>query len=295
MHLPTHQPTTTSPHPSTPPATPLAAIIGAGGLGPPDDPLTAHTGVARKALIPLLGRPMVLYVAQALAESARVAHFIVVGLGPEEGLAFPLPVTYVPDRGTLLDNLLAGVAVLQRLSPGAERVLFAAADIPLITGEIVRETVDRSLASGADACYTIVPRPVMERRFPDARRSYVRLREGEFAGGDLHLFNPAILHRRPALLQALMGARKSALRQARIIGVGILIRYLFRRLSLPEGERRARQVLGGMPVRFLVSHHAELAMDVDKPHHLELVRAELARGTLPQLPSTARRLAVGRD
>ncbi|HHH42466.1 MAG TPA: hypothetical protein ENK56_10750, partial [Chloroflexi bacterium] len=68
MHPSIPQLTIRVPTSSGSPTAPLAAIIGAGG--PPDDPLTAYTGVARKALIPLLGRPMVLYVAQALAESA---------------------------------------------------------------------------------------------------------------------------------------------------------------------------------------------------------------------------------
>jgi len=255
-------------------STPLVAIIVAGGSYSPDDPLLAHAGVQKKALIPIAGEPMILHVARALAASGYVSQLIVVGLEDEPDLAFPLPVTHAPEAGGILKNALAGVEALEQIAPGAERVLLCATDIPLITGEMVRYLVDVTLNTGADVCYTVVRREVMERRFPGCGRSYARLRDGRFAGGDILLLNPAILASHRQLMDDILGARKNNLKQARLIGIGFLLKFLFRRLTLSDGERKAERILG-VPCRVVPVPYAELGMDVDKPHQLDLVRREM--------------------
>lgn len=254
-------------------STPLVAIIGAGGSYDPDDPLLRYAGVQKKALIPIAGEPMIAHVTRALADSGYVARLIVVGLEPDS-VALPLPTTWVAEAGGFFENMLAGVEALERVAPGAERVLLCATDIPLITGEMVRELVDTALATGADVCYTVVRREVMEARFPGSGRSYVHAREGQFAGGDIHLVNPAILARNRALFHDIVGARKNNLKQARMLGIGFLLKFLLRRLTLADGERKAERILG-MPCRVLPVRFAELGMDVDKPAQLDQVRAEM--------------------
>ncbi len=255
-------------------STPLAAIIGAGGSYDPDDPLLRHAGTRHKALIPIAGAPMILHVARALVDSGYVAHLIVVGLGAEHGVPFPMPVTYVPEAGGILENALAGVEALARIIPGAERVMLCSTDIPMITGEMIRYLVDTALATGADVCYTAVRRETMEARFPGSGRSFARLRDGQFAGGDVHLANPAVFDRDRALINDILGARKNNLKQARMIGLGFLLKFLTRRLTVADGERKAQSILG-VPCRVIIVRYAELGMDVDKPHQLDLVRAAM--------------------
>lgn len=255
-------------------STPLMAIIGAGGSYSPDDPLLSHAGAQHKALISIAGSPMILHVARALADSGYVTHLILVGLGPEHGVDFPLPVTYVPEAGGIVANFLAGAGALKRIAPGAERVLLCSTDLPLMTGEMVRYLVDTTLATGADVCYTVVARERMEARFPYAGRSFVRLRDGQFAGGDIHLVNPAALWSNRQLMDDILGARKNSLKQARIIGLGFLAKFVFRRLTIADGERKGQSILG-VPCRVIPVRYAELGMDVDKPHQLDLVRAEM--------------------
>jgi CTP:molybdopterin cytidylyltransferase MocA len=255
-------------------STPLVAVISAGGKYDPDDLLLHHAGVRNKALIPIAGAPMIVHVARALADSGYVAHLVVVGLDQEHGLEFPLPVTFAPASDNLLENVLTGVETLERVVPGAERALMCAADVPLVTGEIMRYMVDTALSTGADVCYTVVRRELMEARFPSSGRSFVRLRDGEFAGSDVHLLNPVIFEKNRELLDSLMGARKNALQQARILGLRFLVKFLTRRLSIADGERKAQSILG-VPCRVIPVRYAELGMDVDKPHQLDLVRAEM--------------------
>lgn len=255
-------------------STPLTAIIGAGGSYDPDDPLLRHAGVRHKALIPIAGAPMIAHVAQALADSGYVAHLIVVGLSQEHGVVFPLPVTFVPEAGGILENALAGIEALHHITPGAQRVLVCATDIPLITGEMVRYLVDTALTTSADVCYTVVRRETMEARFPASGRSFARLRDGQFAGGDVHLVNPAIFDRNRELMNDILGARKNNFKQARMIGLRFLLKFLLRRLSVADGERKAESILG-VPCRVIPVRYAELGMDVDKPHQLDQVQAEM--------------------
>jgi NDP-sugar pyrophosphorylase family protein len=257
-------------------STPLAAIIGAGGSYDPDNPLLSHAGARHKALIPIAGAPMIHHVAQALSDSGYVSRLIVVGLSPEHDVDFPLPVTFVPEAGGILGNFLAGIAALERIVPGIERALICSTDIPLVTGEMVRYLVDTALSTGADVCYTVVRRETMESRFPAAGRSFARLRDGQFAGGDIHVSNPAVFQANRQLLDEILGARKNNLKQARTIGLSFLLKFLFRRLTIVDGERKAESILG-VPCRIIPVRYAELGMDVDKPHQLDLVRAEFER------------------
>ena len=78
------------------------------------------------------------------------------------------------------------------------------------------------------------------------------------------------------LWRRLASARKSPLRQARMLGgIRPLIKFLLGRMSLAEGEQRASRALG-IRGRAVVCPYPEVGMDVDKPFQLEIARAELS-------------------
>jgi hypothetical protein len=114
----------------------------------------------------------------------------------------------------------------------------------------------------------------MEGRFPNSRRSYIRLTDGEYAGADLFVINPEIVYSNRQMWEELMGSRKSIINQARIIGLGTLLRLLFRRLSLRDAEIRVMRALE-LTGRAVPVVDAELGMDVDKPFQLEICRQVL--------------------
>jgi hypothetical protein len=180
----------------------------------------------------------------------------------------------VPAAGSILENILVGLEELERVAPGVERVLMCACDVPLVTGDMVRYLVETALSTGAEVCYTVVRRETMEARFPGSGRSFVRLLDGRFAGGDMNLLNPGIFEQNRVLLDSLMGARKKVFTQARLLGLRFLLKFLFRRLSIADGERKAQSIFG-VPCRVIPVRYAELGMDVDKPQQLDLVRAEM--------------------
>ena len=252
----------------------VVAIITAGWSPKENDPLAEYTRDRPKALIPIAGKPMIAYVVEATGGSRYVQHAIVVALDPAATVQFPLPVEYVPDAGDILANAEAGLQYALTHYPDADAILLSSCDVPTITPTIVDAFIEECLRTDHDLYYSIVERSVMEARFPGSRRSYIHLRDGDFAGGDLFLVRPTMLLSQQELWRRLAGARKSALRQARMIGMWPLFKLIIRRLSLAEAERRGSKALNvrGKAIPF---PYAEIGMDVDKPFQLEIVRAEL--------------------
>ena len=252
----------------------IVAVVTAGWSADQDDPLAEYTHGKPKALIPIMGRPMIAYVIDALAGSRYIEHIVVVALDPSTDVQLRVPVEYVPDAGDILSNTEAGIQYVLAHYYDLDAVLLSTSDVPTITPTIVDAFIERCLQTDHDLYYAIVQRSVMEARFPESQRTYVHLRNGDVAGGDVILIRPGLVVNKRDLWRDLSEARKSPLRQARMFGLRPLLKLIARRLSLAEAEQRACHVLGvnGRAVPF---PYAEVAMDVDKPFQLEIARAEL--------------------
>ena len=77
-------------------------------------------------------------------------------------------------------------------------------------------------------------------------------------------------------------ARKSILRMALLLGMDTLFLLVFRMLTLAEAQRRVSERIG-IRGRAIVSPFAELGMDVDTPHHYDIVRSVMERRSLIQI------------
>lgn len=252
----------------------MDVIILAGDQGKPEDALYAMTGVSHKALLPIAGKPMLRYVMEALVGSPAVERFVVVGLTPGECPDLGAPVACTPSRGGLFDNVVAGFEKLHQVNPDARLAILSSADIPLLTTEMVNWFIQTCGETDHDIYYTVVERSTMERRFPQAGRTFVPLRGGTYCGGDIFMARTDLIHSNQALFDRLMDARKNFWKQVQLIGPGFLIRFALRRLTMADAERRISKALG-VRGRAIVTPFAEMGMDVDKPHQLEIVRAEL--------------------
>ncbi len=252
----------------------IAVVVTAGSTPGKPDPLAEAVGVKRKALIEIAGKEMIRWVVDALRASPRLGRIFVVGLSAEDGVEFGTPVEYVPARGKMLDNIQAGVERVLEVSPDTEWILLASSDIPLLTTEIVEYFLDACGEMDGDIFYSVVERQVMEARFPGSGRTFVPLQDGAFCGGDLFLFNTDALSSDRDLWNKLAEARKSFWRQVSMLGFIPLVKFLLRRLSIAEAEQVASRALHCRG-RAFISPYPELAMDVDKPHQLEMVRAAL--------------------
>jgi len=245
------------------------------------DPLAIAMGVERKVLIPLAGKPMIYWVVKALRESPRIDQIYIVGMGPEDGVDFETDIIYVPNQNAHFDNIMAGVAAVQEHQPDAEFLVTASGDIPLLQTSTVDWFVEACEHQDGDLFYSVVEQSVMEAAFPDSRRSYVPVVEGRFCGGDLFFVRIAVVHNNEHLVRELLAKRKSPLQQARLLGFKTIIKFLFRRLSIKDAEDLSKRLLNAEG-HVVVSPYADLAMDIDKPHQLELVREKMEQQSGPE-------------
>jgi len=252
----------------------MDCIISAGGTPKEEDLLYEYTRGRPKALLDMAGKPMVQWVVDALTGAKSVERIILVGLRPEDGITSPKLTDVLPDQGSLVGNMVAGVERALQYNPDAQQVVMATADIPTITPEMVDGLIAQCADPTVDAYYTAVERSLMEARFPNSRRSYVHFTDGDLAGGDIHIGNPRLIYTQRELAEELLKNRKSALKQIRKIGFGLFVKLLLRRLSLQEAEERISKSLN-LKGKAALAQYAELGMDVDKPFQLEICRQAL--------------------
>jgi CMP-2-keto-3-deoxyoctulosonic acid synthetase len=223
---------------------------------------------------------MVYWVVKALRESERIDQIYIVGMGPEDGVDFGTKIIYIPNQNAHFDNIMAGVAAVQEHQPEAEFLVTASGDIPMLQSQTVDWFVETCEKQDGDLFYSVVERSVMEKAFPDSRRSYVPVVEGKFCGGDLFFVRIAVVHNNEQLVRELLSKRKSPLQQARLLGFKTIIKFLFRRLSIKDAEDLSKRLLNAEG-HVVISPHADLAMDVDKPHQLDMVRERLEGAPQP--------------
>ncbi|MEM7033684.1 MAG: nucleotidyltransferase family protein [Chloroflexota bacterium] len=252
----------------------MFGLITAGGHLKKDDPLFIETGIDKKALIPIEGKPMGQWVADALLGSDQITGLVVVGLKTGQLQTESKSIHYVEDHGGIVENVLAGVDYIKKMAPDCNRILLSSSDIPLITTDIVHDFIDTCLKKEGDLIYTVVEQVTMESRFPNSNRTFTRLKGGSYTGGDLMMLDSAFANPNLDLFRGATGNRKNFLAQAKLIGFTFIFRFIFRLMDLVEAEERAKEALN-ISGHILSYHRAEIAMDVDKIHHYHLVKDAL--------------------
>ncbi len=256
----------------------MDAIVTAGGIPLPQEPLYTETKGHNKALLDIHGKPMIQWVLDALCEAKTIDNIIVVGLTEKSGLTCSKPLYYIPNQGKMLDNFRAGVEKsLQLGGKKNKHVLFVSADVPTITGEMVDWVVNTALEID-DVYYNVIQRGTMEARFPGSKRTYTRLKDMEVCGGDVNVARAGLVvsSSENELWEKISNARKSPLKQAALIGFDTLFLLLFRRLTLDMAVEKIAKRLE-ITGRAIVCPYAEIGMDVDKPHQLEIVREDFKK------------------
>ena len=255
----------------------MDAIVIAGGIPRPEDPLYTYSHGDSKALIDVTGKPMVQWVLDALGNAKQVDNVIVVGLSPKNNLTCNKPIHYLSNQGRMLANIVTGVNKSLELDRKNKYVLIVSSDIPAIRPEMVDWLVETCMQTKDDLYYGVCAREVMETRFPNSKRTYTHLKGMDVCGSDISLSHVRMATEHLDMWEQLIGNRKSPLKQASIIGLGTLFSLFTRQLTLEDAVARVSGRIG-IQGRAILWPYAEPCMDVDKPHQLELLRADLAKG-----------------
>ncbi len=257
----------------------MDSIVLAGGRFAPTDALHAQAPNGYKCLLELGGKPMVQWSLDALSDTRDIDRVIVVGLPVSTELRCRHQLTLIEGGSDMIGSIqAAGQYLLREGADAAGHALIVSADAPLISGAMVQWLLERVAENDDDLSICVVERAVMEARFPESKRTYVRLRDTDVCGGDVNACRLSVTRRGVAIAERLARARKSPLRLALIIGLDTLVQLVLRRLTLAQAMRTISARLG-VSAGAIVCPYAEVGMDVDKPSQLAIARAILkARG-----------------
>lgn len=238
----------------------VVVLAGGGGI---------EEGAPVKALLSIGSRLMVDYVVEALRNSRKIERLVLVGphdlrslYGREKRFLF------AEQGSTHLVSFTAGLEVLELPSPW---VLACTGDIPFLTTEAVDDFICRCSKREADFYYPILRKEAVEKRFPGVKRTYAGLRDGTFTGGNLLLVRQQIINRSLPIAEQFVRLRKSPLALARLVGIGMLWKYFFGRLTVAEAECRVSELVGARGSA-VISSYPEIGVDVDKISDLELAQ-----------------------
>ncbi len=253
----------------------MDAIVLAGGVPGPESALYPDTKGKAKAMLEIGGKFMIQWVLDALDQADTIDGIVIVGCEDRKSeIHSNKIITYKPSSEDIILNFQRGAKAVLEHNPAGRSVAVVSSDIPLISPEVVNWTINSSLSSNEDLHYCVVEQSKMEKRFPDSARSYIKLRDMNVCGGDLSVINLDLYKSREDFWRKIFEARKSYLHQARLIGIDILVLLLLRRLTFSETVERVTRRLD-ITGQGLICPYPEIAMDIDKPHQLEIARREL--------------------
>jgi GTP:adenosylcobinamide-phosphate guanylyltransferase len=255
----------------------MDAIVTAGGIPLPEEPLYPATLGKSKALVDIAGKPMIQWVLDALTAAKTIDNVIIVGLTEKMGLQCGKKMYFVSNQGKMVENLQAGARKVREVNPSATHALLVSSDIPGITGEMVDWVVNTDMQTRRDVYYHVIQREVMEKRYPGCKRTWTHLKDMEICGGDMNVGGLSLLlNEDTEIWHKITDARKSPLKQAALVGFDTAFLLLTGKLTLEKAETNIMKRLN-ITGKAIVCPYAEVGMDVDKLFQLEIMREDLGK------------------
>lgn len=246
------------------------AIILAGRRPGPDGFAAMH-GLPTKVLIPVAGEPMLGRVARTLLACPSVERVVVLAQQPESLLTGRLGWMATAPRirvATATAGISASIMAIAGSGAAPYPVLVTTADHVLLRPEMVESFI--AGVGDADGAFGVVRRDVVERAYPETRRTWLKFGDGQYSGANLFALLNAHSMRATAFWSRVEKHRKRAVTLIAFFGPTLFLRILTRTIALP----RAAAIVGSkldLRLRPVVLEHPEAAIDVDKPEDLRLV------------------------
>ncbi len=230
----------------------MKAIILAGGLL--DESLAKETGRQWRCELPYKGRQFLDIVLDAMPGEVTV-----IGGPPRHD------VEWQEGGDRFIESFARGVQ-----AGGQGRFLMASADLPFLTRESVMSFVGEDDQSSAIQ-YPIVEMGTMRGAYGNMPRTTLKLREGEFTGGNLFLLDGQAMEAILPRMQQAYEARKNVLKLGRLLGFPTLLSLVQTKVfpgtvGIPQLETHVGKALRAK-VRAVISTYPELAADIDSPEH----------------------------
>lgn len=228
------------------------------------DPLAAEAGVTHKCLVPILGRPLIEYVLDALVAVPGLAR-IRICIEPDMVEAVKRVPGGSGEKGVAVDFVASAATITESAYASAEGVegpiVLTTADNVNLTPGAVQQML-REMETGADAVVALATKQAVLASHPEAQRRFYEFSDDAYSNCNLY----AIAGR-----QALGMAEtfreggqfaKSPKRMIRAFGLLNILLFRYRLLSLEGAMKRLSRRLGGT-VKAAVLADGRHAVDVD--------------------------------
>lgn len=245
------------------------ALVLAGSRGGVE-PVAEYAQVPHKALIVLDGETLLARVVAAL-RAAGAGEIAVISSHPDVRAEIArLGVTALDEAAG--PSLSVQQAALHLGTP----LLVTTADHALLRPEWVQRFI-AEVPGDADVAVLVAARATVEAAAPGTKRTWLKLADGHWSGCNLFwLANDRALAVID-LWRRVEAERKRPWKMAWILGPRMLLRFVFRRLSLRGAAARLGE-LAGIRAAIVETPYGLASVDVDKPADLDLVR-EVAERT----------------
>jgi CTP:molybdopterin cytidylyltransferase MocA len=259
----------------------FTAILLAGDR--PADVLAQASPGKRKALLTLLGRPMVLYVLETLLASRLVKDIVIVAnrvpdIESNEELRHFIAasgqgrVSFREGAGSPATSVLK---CMEEMSPDGA-VLVTTADNPLLTVatlntfcEAVLNDPEIEVAAGLARESDIKP------AYPNVKRTYIRLGGEGYSGCNLFALTPGAGPKAARAWSEVEGRRKKPWQLVLHFGVWTLVRAVTGFLDLEAALKAVSRVMG-VKAKAIILNDPVAAMDVDRLDHIPVAESVLS-------------------
>jgi CTP:molybdopterin cytidylyltransferase MocA len=240
----------------------------------PDDPLLKHSGASCKALLEIDGTPMVLRVIKALQESRLVDSVLLAGPAEQHVQASATlsaalaqqQVSWIPPRNSPSSSAYHAMQSL----PDSTPVLITTADHPLLRADIVDHFLHEAQTSGADVAVALTSFAGIQAKFPHAKKTVLRFRDGGYCGCNLFAFMTPQSRELADAWRKVEQQRKNPLSVISQLGWWSVLRYLTGRLTLAAALQQLSKRLN-LNIHPVMLPFPESAIDVDSIADQQLV------------------------
>ncbi len=242
----------------------FAAVVLAGER-PGGSAISRELGLAASVLVDVAGKPALARVIDALEAAEMVEGGLLCGPAAEiyqgneefrqilDGSSFCWK---APASGPSA-SALAALEQLDRYP-----VLLTSGDHALLSPELVDFFCREAAKADVDVVFGLAPYAMVRAAYPESKRTVLKFSDGHYCGTNLF----AILNREgqagPTFWWELEDLRKHPWRMVRRLGRGLLLRYLFGRLSLNKALESLSRAMG-CRVGYVRIEVARAAVDVD--------------------------------
>jgi NDP-sugar pyrophosphorylase family protein len=247
-------------------AAPFTAIILAAQRDGKLDPMAADAQVTHKCLVPIVGRPLLEYVIEALVavpglqririciEPAAVeAVKTVRGASGDLGV----PVDYVPSAPTITESAYASAAGI------SGPMVITTGDNVNLTPGAVQEMLD-AMANGAEAVLAMATREAVLVAHPEGQRRFYEFRDAAYSNCNLYaMAGPEALRVAETFREGGQFA-KNKKRLIRVVGLFNILLFRFRLASLQTAMKKLSRRFG-VRLEAVVLADGAHAVDVDNP------------------------------